>query len=512
MRRQMSAFSGVLLVLPAVVTIGAPNPARAKSASMRSYDQARAELDAALSAAGGADALRSIKNVRRVARATLFNQGQGLDPEAPNTTMIWEEESIADFEKEWSTTDRAWTPAGGLRWHSLVVVKGDTGFTYNRLTAALRPWSAAAAATARKAIVRDPARVLLTAAARAETLRFLGQTSLNGRPHRVIAFADSDGTQITLYIDSRSRLLSKQETVGDDPVFGDMTTETLYSDYRKVAGVRLPFRLVIRNADRVTDDFTYSQITANAAGIDKFFEPPRGAVHVAPNPPSAVTLTKLGEGAYFVGGGSHNSMFVSFKDHVLLVEAPESADRVEAVLAKIRETVGNKPVRYVVPTHYHTDHIAGLRAAIAVGATVVTTRGNRALVNRLAATAHTIRPDALSRQRRAPSIEIIAKKRVFSDGTRTVEIYDIGPTPHVNEAVIAYLPAERVVFVSDLFNTPLHGPISPLGTSGRHFARALEELRLAVDRIAPGHGRLATMKDFTDSLAKPAPTPRPVGL
>jgi len=512
MPRRIPALFGALLSLSTVAAVGAPTPAHAKTTSTRSYEQARAELDAALSAVGGVSALRSIKNVRRVARATLFNQGQGLDPDAPYTSMIWEEESIADFERHWSAADRAWSPAGGLRWHSLVVLKGDSGFTYNRLSTGLRPWSAGAIATARRALARDPARLLLTAASRAETLRFLGQTSFQGRPHRVIAFADGDGTQIALYIDARTRLVSKQELLADDPVLGDVTTEVLYSDYRKVAGVRLPFRVIIRNADGVTDDFTYLRITANATQIDRLFERPRGAVEVDPAPSGGVILTKLGEGAYFAGGGSHNSMFVSFKDHVLLVEAPDSADRVEAVLAKIRETVGDKPVRYVVPTHYHFDHIGGLRAAIAAGATVVTTQGNRALVNRLAAAAHTIRPDGLSRQSRAPSIEIVAKKRVFTDGTRTVEIYQIGPTPHVNEALIAYLPAERVVFVSDLYNSLPKGPLSPVGAAARHFARTLEELRLRVDLIAPGHGPLAPMKDLIGSLAKPVPPPRPVGL
>jgi len=512
MRRRISALFVVLLSLLAVAAVAAPDFAGAKTMSMRSYERARAELDAALLAVGGADALRSIKNLRRLSRANLFEPGQGLEPESPHLKVLWEGDSIADFERQWSATDRSWFSAGDPRWHSLLVLKGDSGFTYSRLTAALRPWSADEVAGARKTLVRDPARLLLTAASRAGTLRFMGETSLEGRLHRAIGFADADGTHIALYIDARTRLVSKQELLGDDPVLGDRATEILYSDYRKVAGVRLPFRVITRNSDRVTEDFTYSRITANVTGIDRFFEPPRGALRAPQTPQPSVALTKLGEGAYFVGGAGHNSLFVSFHDHVLLVEAPDSADRVEAVLAKIRETAGDKPVRYVVPTHHHFDHIGGLRAAIAAGATVVTTRGNRALMNRLAATPHTIRPDALSRRPRAPSIEIVAKKRVFTDGARTVEIYEIGPTPHVKEMVIAYLPAERVVFVSDLFSTSNNGPIPPAGSSGRHFARALEELRLRVDHIAPGHGRMVTMKDFMDALARPVAPPRPVGL
>ena len=171
-------------------------------------------------------------------------------------------------------------------------------------------------------------------------------------------------------------------------------------------------------------------------------------------PGSGVDLTKLGEDAYFATGGSHHSLFVVFKDHVVVVEAPLNEERSLAVLAKIAETAPGKPVRYVVPTHYHFDHSGGLRTYIANGTTIVTTPGNRAFLERLAKAPKTIRPDRLSREPRAPVIETFTGKRVFDDGTRTLEVRDIGPNPHVTEAVIAYLPKEKAVFVV----RPLHDP------------------------------------------------------
>ena len=112
------------------------------------------------------------------------------------------------------------------------------------------------------------------------------------------------------------------------------------------------------------------------------------------------------------------------------------------MLAKIAETAPGKPVRYLVPTHYHSDHTGGLRAYIAKGVTIVTTPGNRGFVERLAKATKTIRPDLLSREPRAPVIETFTGKRVFDDGTRTLELLDIGPSPHVTESVIAYLPKQ----------------------------------------------------------------------
>ena len=95
-------------------------------------------------------------------------------------------------------------------------------------------------------------------------------------------------------------------------------------------------------------------------------------------------MRKLADDVYLAEGSSHNSLFVAFNDHVVLVEAPQGDERVLAVLAKIAETVPGKPVKYVVPTHHHYDHSGGLRAAIAAGATVITTPGNKAFVEQLA--------------------------------------------------------------------------------------------------------------------------------
>ena len=155
----------------------------------------------------------------------------------------------------------------------------------------------------------------------------------------------------------------------------------------------------------------------------------------------------------------------------LLVEAPLSDDRTQALMAKIKEIAPGKPVRYVVMTHYHFDHSGGLRGWIAQGATIVTTAGNKAFVEQVAAAKHTIRPDDLSRAPKAAVVETFTGKRVFTAGDRTVELYDVGPNPHVAEMTVAYLPKEKTLFVADLFTIPAEGPIAPAGAATRASSR-----------------------------------------
>ena len=50
----------------------------------------------------------------------------------------------------------------------------------------------------------------------------------------------------------------------------------------------------------------------------------------------------------------------------------------------------------------------------------------------------------------------MAEKKVYSDGTRTVEMYHIYPAPHSNGLLVAYIPKEKILFQGD-FSLPAAG-------------------------------------------------------
>ena len=475
----------------------------------RSYQEARKVLDAGIQAMGGLDALREIKDVSREGGGTGYAQGQSLLPDGPLLARAIETRTFQDFSGGRTATLLATTSAGSLPT-KMRTVATDTGFSHNMMTRVMTPMAPGALTASRTNMRRDPAVLLLLANERAETLRDLGEDEVDGRRHNLITFSTGDGTQVGLAFDAATGLLSRIQTLADNAVLGDALSETLLSDYREVPvgarRVQLPHRAVSMVAGEVTQDLKYGQIAVNAGPGAGLMDPPSEAETVPAAPPgSGVTLTKLGEDVYFAGGGSHHSLFVVFQDHVVVVEAPLNEERSLAVLAKIAETAPGKPVRYVVPTHYHFDHSGGLRTYIAKGITIVTTPGNRAFIERLAKAPHTIRPDSLSREPRAPVIETFTGKRVFDEGTRTLELRDIGPSPHVSEAVVAYLPKQKAVFVADLFTIPVAGPFPPASPALVDFADKLQKQGLVVETIAPGHGRLGNMGDLTAALAVKMP-------
>jgi glyoxylase-like metal-dependent hydrolase (beta-lactamase superfamily II) len=200
---------------------------------------------------------------------------------------------------------------------------------------------------------------------------------------------------------------------------------------------------------------------------------------------------QLADGVYLVPGG-YNSLFVVFQDYVLVIEAPLTDALTQRTLAQIKRTAPNKPIKYVVATHYHHDHIGGLRGYIAEGTTIVTTADSKKEIEKLALTPRPISPDTLSNNPRPPII-------VFSDAARTVELYNIGPSPHVNELIMVYFPKEKIVFVADVFDfNP--GQIPPAADDTAHFAEKIKSLGLQVDTIVPVHGTLAKIDDLNKAM------------
>ncbi|HEY8234883.1 MAG TPA: MBL fold metallo-hydrolase [Vicinamibacteria bacterium] len=470
-----------------------------------SYQEARKVLDAGIQAMGGLDALRDIKDVWREGAGTNYAQGQSLAPDGPLVARAVDTRSFQDFAGN-QNASLVSTSGAGIVPSKVATVAKDNGFSYNMVTKVLTPMAPAALSSSRTNMRRDPSVLLLLANERAETLRSLGEDEIAGRRYKLVTFSTAEGAQIGLAFDATTGLLSRVQTLADNAILGDALTETVLDDYREVPvgsrKAKLAYQMTTIVAGETTQDLKYVKVTANGGVPSGLLDQPTGAETVpAAAPGSGVTLTKVGEDVYFAGGGSHHSLFVVFKDHVVVVEAPLGEERSLAVLAKVAETAPGKPVRYVVPTHYHSDHTGGLRTYIAKGVTVLTTAGNRGFVERLAKAPRTIRPDLLAREPKAAAIETFTGKKVLSDGVNTLELVDIGPNPHVTEAVVAYLPKQKAVFEADLLTIPVQGPYPPASPGLVDFADKLVKRGLVVETILPGHGRIGNKADLTAALA-----------
>jgi len=209
---------------------------------------------------------------------------------------------------------------------------------------------------------------------------------------------------------------------------------------------------------------------------------------------------------WLLGGGTHNSLLVDFKDYVAVIEAPNNEARSLALIAEAERLAPGKQIKYVVNTHHHFDHSGGVRRAMAEeGVTLITHAGNKAFFEEIAKRPSTLYPDTLSKSPKTPSILTVTDKYELKDATRTVEIHHI-PNLHSETMLMVYFPAERLLVEADLYNPPAppaanapppapNAP-APVFPFARAVAETVQKLGLRVDRIVPIHGPIVPYRNL----------------
>ncbi len=172
-----------------------------------------------------------------------------------------------------------------------------------------------------------------------------------------------------------------------------------------------------------------------------------------------------------------------------VIDSGGSMAEARAFIAAIQETT-DKPVRYLVNTHMHPDHIFGNAAFRDAGATIV---GHRNLPRALAA-----RGDFYLQSYRRQiggalmaGIEIVPPSAVVDDrleldlGNRKLVLRAWKPA-HTDNDITVYDPATRTLFAGDLV---FMGHLPTLDGSLLGWMRQLDELA-AIDAATavPGHG------------------------
>lgn len=507
MRNRLLVFTTIVIAIATTQVLaqdGAPQP----NASQRSYQQARRVLDDAIEAHGGLEALRSIKDFTLKEKSKIHARFQSPSAEPPFATGTSEETLIVDTERGFVFDDLKAANTGFNNW-TLTVIKGNEGQNYDMWSKTVTPIVNPSVNNFRGQIRRLPPFVLLEALDRAPTLRWLGEDEIGGRKQKVISVIRPDNQQLSLSFDAQTNLLTRYGYLYADPVTGDSEIAQTYAGYRTIGKLKLPSSRVLYNSGGVIQEAEYTDLQINTRPAESVFAGPDGfeklaAPPAAPPPPA---VSKIADDVYLLqglAGGTHNVMFVAFNDHILVLEAPEQIlynnNSVQA-LRQIKETVPGKPIKYLVLTHHHSDHAGGFREYVAEGATIVTTSNTKTMLEK-AVTESSLLPKLSGRQNKLRIETIENKKRVFQDDKHVVEIYDIGPNPHANEILVAYLPKEKILFQADLLNAAPNGTIPIAQDSTISFSERLQQLGLQVEKIYGVHGRAATPDELRTSIEK----------
>jgi glyoxylase-like metal-dependent hydrolase (beta-lactamase superfamily II) len=337
-----------------------------------------------------------------------------------------------------------------------------------------------------------------------------------GRKVTFIAFTTMGKYRVSGSLDDQN-LVERTQTYIGNPVMGDLFWQWDYTNYRDMAGIKFPGVLHAHWGDIRAEphhgiEIRVSNIELNKS-VDAAARAVPDAVRKATAQPVRAEASQLAPGIWKIGGGSHHSIAVDFKDHIAVIEAPQNEERSLAAIREIQRVIPNKPIRYVVMTHHHFDHSGGIRTYVAHGAIIVTHAANREFLDRHVlghAFPRTVQPDIMSTYYprfaadRLPVFETInprsaagRSKYVLSDGDKSIELYAVTGLNHTSDMLIAYLPKEKILINADLFSPPAAGAKPPAPNQSMTALRNnITRLRLDVARHVGIHGDTSSHEEF----------------
>jgi glyoxylase-like metal-dependent hydrolase (beta-lactamase superfamily II) len=215
-----------------------------------------------------------------------------------------------------------------------------------------------------------------------------------------------------------------------------------------------------------------------------------------------VASQKLADGVWFLKGVSHNSLVLDFNEYIVVIEGPVNAAQAEAVIAEAHRLVPSKPIRYLINTHHHFDHLGGVRTFAGEGVTIVTTSAAQGYIEMALRAPRTLNPDKLSTSGRKPAVEGVSSKRVLTDGTHTIELYSLVYQPHVDALLFAYLPKDKILVQADItvVAAPDAANTAPNPLSVK-FHDDIQRLKLDVKQIVGIHGGVTSVEQLDRLVA-----------
>jgi glyoxylase-like metal-dependent hydrolase (beta-lactamase superfamily II) len=312
-----------------------------------------------------------------------------------------------------------------------------------------------------------------------------------------------DGEDMGLYFDPETKLLSAFEVLDTEPMLGNVDALYILSDYKAVGDVKLPHHIKIKKGGEDFSEIQYASIVANDPKAAEVFAVPdvlKAQAETAARGGDVfpMKLVKVANGVYHAQAFRHHSMVVEFPTYIAVVEAPYLSIQTRALANAIAAQFPDKPIKYAAVTHPHFDHIGGIRAMAALGATILVEKRQEPAIRKILEAPHTHPPDDLAKAGdKAGKIMTFEGSTEIKEGNQTLVLH-AWVSPHVDPMVMAYVPSARALFQSDIWFPGLGIPGSP------DAANLLEEIQRAkfnVSTMVGGHGLVGPYAELTKAVA-----------
>jgi lysophospholipase L1-like esterase/glyoxylase-like metal-dependent hydrolase (beta-lactamase superfamily II) len=294
-----------------------------------------------------------------------------------------------------------------------------------------------------------------------------------------VTFLDRAGRKSVISIDPTTKLV-KAATVGNE--------RYVYENYRRGGDALQPQRISIYRDSRLRSRWERSSVAATNINA-RAFELPPGYVERTGRGP--LRATALGNGAWRIDGSpsGYHTGFVVGAEAVAVFDAPISRTEAMKVREVIEKTAPGRRLAYVITSHTHSDHVAGLPVYLDAGAKALTGRGGSVALRRQFAD--------LSDS----AIEEAIQPRTLDLGDTTVVVHPLASS-HAAEMLVSYAPDSRTLFQGDLFYLPEVGATPATFEGGEELSRLIAREKLDVDDIVGVHGRSGKLVDLVEGVKR----------
>ncbi|MGZ3577832.1 MAG: MBL fold metallo-hydrolase [Syntrophales bacterium] len=213
-----------------------------------------------------------------------------------------------------------------------------------------------------------------------------------------------------------------------------------------------------------------------------------------------IQTEKVADNVYMLVGAGGNIGISAGKDCVFMIDTSYAplADRLKAAIA----TVSDKPIQYVVNTHWHQDHVGGNEYFAKAGATVVAHDNVRKRVSTeqvVKILNKTVPPLP------EPALPVITFSRSVTFYLNGNEIYILNiARAHTDGDAIVHFRKSNVIHMGDIYFNGMY-PFIDLSAGGsmNGMIRAVKNILLLCDRdtkVIPGHGHLSNKAELEEYL------------
>ncbi len=449
--------------------------------SVSAQEAPAAFLKRSLAAYGDTERIQTVAYTFEGHASNLWQAKDPHSPEAlPTKATVVLRLDRGDFRSE---TEQRFP--GGYLFHFVTIAEGPTALTYDvpgsRVGKALFTLDA-----------ETRAQELAQAAARLPfwTLKNL-LAEVDKDPAPFSLRADKDGAlhlkkagapNLEYIFDARTLRLNRVETTRGTSTGDKARSVTTFSQERRFDGVWQPTRIQTTLRGKITstdsvDLLRMMQINTEPEAVS--WKAPSDRVAALAS--TALEVERVSDTFLniFDPDSGRNLPFARVGQELIAFDAPLAPGFCDRALAEVRKQWPEVHPAWVVITHFHNDHVAGLARYVREGARIACSAAARPML------------EAMLRLQGVPfskaTFHLVSVGHPDRSLAPDLDLYDV-PNAHVKGMVMAHLPKEGLIYQGDLVSLPLDGTLTPALSVTRDFFTFLKAHPLAYTRMIGHHG------------------------